>query len=143
MTELTIPDHVTTIESTAFYGCQNVTKITIGKRIKKIGYGAFSRIPELTDVYCQAEKVPETDVNAFASSYIEYAMLHVPEAAVEAYRTVEPWNRFKNFYDPTGINTISKPNGQTTIHDLRGMQLKRIPNKGIYIQNGRKRLAGQ
>jgi hypothetical protein len=52
-------------------------------------------------------------------------------------------NRFKNFYDPTGINTISKPGGQATIHDLRGMQIKRIPNKGIYIQNGRKRLAGQ
>jgi hypothetical protein len=67
----------------------------------------------------------------------------VPEAAVEAYRAVEPWNRFKNFYDPTGINTISKPGGQATIHNLRGMQLKRIPDKGIYIQNGRKRLAGQ
>ena len=26
LTELTIPDHVTNIESTAFYGCQNVTK---------------------------------------------------------------------------------------------------------------------
>lgn len=142
MTEITIPDQVTTIESTAFHGCQNVTKITIGKRIQKIGYGAFGGIPELTDFYCLAEKVPETNVDAFASSYIEYAMLHVPEAAVEAYKAVEPWNRFKNFYDSTGITTISKLNGQATIHDLRGIQLKRIPDKGIYIQNGRKRVSG-
>ena len=141
LTEINIPDKVKTVESLAFDDCKKVTTITIGKGIQTIGYGSFSNIPELTDVYCHAEQVPETDLSAFSNSYIEYTTLHVPESAVDAYKAVAPWNKFKNFFDPSGILQINDDNQQSApIYNLRGQKLYSAPSKGIYIQNGKKRI---
>ena len=45
-------------------------------------------------MYCHAETVPSTSANAFDGSYIEYATLHVPERAVENYKSITPWSNF-------------------------------------------------
>ena len=50
----------------------------------------------MTDVFCLAEQVPNTNSDAFAYSYIEYTTLHVPAASIEAYRAAEPWKNFKS-----------------------------------------------
>ena len=55
---------------------------------------AFKGYSNLTDVYCLAEEVSETDPEAFIDSPIEDATLHVPAGSVEAYRTTAPWSRF-------------------------------------------------
>ena len=46
-------------------------------------------------MYCYAEAVPSTSSNAFEDSYINYTTLHVPAAAVEAFKAAEPWKNFK------------------------------------------------
>ena len=139
LTSISIPDNVETIEGNAFQGCKNVATISIGKGIKEIGFSAFSSIPELTDVYCYAEQVPETHLGAFTGSYIEYATLHVPESATEAYKAVAPWNQFKNFWDPSGISSISEDKPSTApIYDLQGHRHNNRTGKGIFIQNGKK-----
>lgn len=139
LTSITIPDNVETIEASAFYDCKNVTTISIGKGIKEIGFSAFSNIPELTDVYCYAEKVPQTHLDAFAGSYIEYATLHVPESATDAYKAVAPWNQFKNFFDPTSIpSLLQESNSASPIYDLSGRRCLNVKGKGIFIQNGKK-----
>lgn len=43
-----------------------------------------------------AENVPSTSSDAFEGSLIEYATLHVPAAAIEAYKATAPWCNFKN-----------------------------------------------
>ena len=45
--------------------------------------------------------VPNTNTEAFANSYTEYATLHVPAASVKDYKAVEPW---KNFKDIVGLD---------------------------------------
>jgi len=50
----------------------------------------------LTDVYCYAENVLDTDIDAFNDSYIEYATLHVPVGSIDAYKAKEPWSKFKS-----------------------------------------------
>ena len=55
-----------------------------------------SRCYKITDVYCLAENVPNTNSNAFNDSYIEYATLHVPSASLNNYKNAEPWKNFKN-----------------------------------------------
>ena len=50
----------------------------------------------MTDVYCFAENVPETQSNAFGNSNIENATLHVPDASINAYKVADPWKNFKN-----------------------------------------------
>ena len=59
-----------------------------------IGSNSFTDCPELTDVYCYAENVPQTASDAFDGSYIEYATLHVPAASIELYNAEEPWSLF-------------------------------------------------
>lgn len=76
---MTIPNSVTSIRVAAFVGCS-----------------------ELTDVYCYAEKVPSTHSEAFKDSYVEYATLHVPTAAMEDYKTTEPWSSFGTIVSLSG-----------------------------------------
>ncbi|MCR5850388.1 MAG: leucine-rich repeat domain-containing protein [Bacteroidaceae bacterium] len=94
LTSVTIPNSVTSIGYGAYSGCSGLTSITIGNGVKSIGGYAFANCPELIDVYCYVEEVPNTDGNAFEGSYIEYATLHAPESAIEQYRTTEPWSSF-------------------------------------------------
>ena len=62
-----------------------------------IGGSAFSNCKNLEKVYCYAETVPETGTDAFDGSYVEYAALHVPASAINAYKTTEPWSTFGTF----------------------------------------------
>lgn len=107
LTSIIIPNSVTYIGYDSFGGCSGLTTIIIGKGVRTIAGKAFCNCPELSEVYCYAEKVPsmkgdasrpETPVtDAFEGSYIEYATLHVPSASIYDYKTAEPWKKFKNF----------------------------------------------
>jgi len=91
-----IPNNVEEIGGDAFYECKNLSTVGIGSGIKEIGDDAFAYCEELTDVYCFAEEVPETDEDAFEYSYIEYATLHVPAGSLDAYKATSPWSGFMN-----------------------------------------------
>jgi uncharacterized secreted protein with C-terminal beta-propeller domain len=103
----------------AFYGCNNLSSITIGSGVTTVINRSFSQCSELTDVYCLAENVPRTSSDAFDGSYIEYATLHVPEQSIDAYKAASPWNKFKNIVgDATGITKIQ--NNPVQIHHENG-----------------------
>ena len=59
-----------------------------------IGICAFQNCSNLTDVYCYAEKVPNTNSDAFYNSPVASATLHVPEGSLEAYKATSPWSEF-------------------------------------------------
>lgn len=104
-----IPNSVTMISGSAFQNCISLKSLTIGNGIKIISRysyesGAFENCKELTDVYCLAENVPNTDADAFKNSMIEYATLHVPSKSVNDYKAAEPW---KYFSDIVPINEES------------------------------------
>ena len=99
LTSVTIPNSVTSIGRYAFQNCSGLTSITIGSGVNHIFERAFADCPELTDVYCYAENVPSTNVDAFEGSYIEYATLHVPKGCSDAYKAMAPWKNFKSMLE--------------------------------------------
>lgn len=50
LTEIILPDTITTIENYAFQYCTSLTSITIPKKVKTIGTGAFSDCTQLTTI---------------------------------------------------------------------------------------------
>ena len=140
ITNLIIPNSVTSIGGYAFEWCIGLTSVTIGSGIKYINSSAFASCAKLTDVTCYAEKVPSTAPDAFRASYIQFATLHVPASAVNAYKAADPWKNFKSIIEvnPTGIKAIENTQSKnTTIYDLNGVRLSE-PKKGINIINGQK-----
>ena len=105
LTSITIPNSVTSIGDYAFSYCTGLTSITIPNSVTSIGSEAFSGCKIIGNVYCYAATVPSTEINAFEDTYIEYATLHVPESAINAYKTTEPWSAFGTFktLEGTGV----------------------------------------
>ncbi|MDD7226759.1 MAG: leucine-rich repeat domain-containing protein, partial [Prevotella sp.] len=105
LTSITIPNSVTSIGEFAFTGCTGLTSITIPSSVTSIEDDAFSGCKNIENVYCYAETVPSTETDAFRDAYIEYATLHVPESAINAYKTTEPWSAFGTFktLEGTGV----------------------------------------
>lgn len=114
---ITIPNSLTSIEAYAFYGCSSLSSVIFGSGVTRIGgYSngrsaglTFGNCPELTEVTCLAENVPYAYENTFAGSFIEYATLHVPASAVDAYKSTAPWSNFKSFVAVDGSEIPETP----------------------------------
>ena len=92
MTSIDIPNSVISIGNYAFRGA-GLTSIIIPESVETIGKEAFSYKNDLTDVYCYATNIPKTSQDAF--KYLELAVtLHVPEEAIEVYKSTAPWSDF-------------------------------------------------
>ena len=101
--------NVTSIGNDAFEECTGLTSITIPNSVTYIGDEAFRGCKNIENVYCYAETVPSTVFNAFKDAYIEYATLHVPESAINAYKTTKPWSGFrtiKAIEETVGIESV-------------------------------------
>ena len=109
ITSASIGNDVLSIGSQAFNNCSNLTSLTIGCRTRSIYNYAFSECEKLEDVYIYAEDVPNTGLDAFKGSYIECATLHVPPSAIDAYRSVCPWNLFQSIVPIEGEIPKPKP----------------------------------
>lgn len=141
LTELTIPDNVTYIGYAAFAACSSIKTITIGKSVGTIEKDAFGFCYDLETVLCYAENVPNTSVDAFEDSGIEYVTLYVPSSAIDDYMSTLPWSLFKMIKDLSGVVTeVSSLQIMLNIspaYDLQGRKVTNAQN-GIYIINGKK-----
>ena len=92
-----LPYKVSSVNGSAFMGCTGLKEVIIPNSVTEIGFWAFASCTGLKNVYCYAENVPKTDINAFMSTSISTDTLRVPKAFVEAYQAASPWNGFGTF----------------------------------------------
>lgn len=102
---VTIPSSVTKIRYHAFKNCTNLHNVILGQNISLISVEVFFNCQRLSDVYCCAEKIRETDSQAFNLSPIESATLHVPTSSLEFYKNENPWKKFGTIVSWNGEDT--------------------------------------
>ena len=117
ITELTIPNSVTTIGNYAFYGCAGLTSVTIpnsvtsigdfafcchgltsitlGNSVTNIGDGAFGS-GSLTEIYSLALIPPTIALSTYGMYSPTTLYVYVYDIAMEAYQSAEYWNDFIN-----------------------------------------------
>jgi hypothetical protein len=142
--EIVIPGQVTRIGMGAFSDCDSLSKVTIPSRVTSIGSYAFNRAPRLTIVISQIEEPFDIDVNVFGDETNENATLYVPVGSKAKYETAAGWSRFKTIVEgsPTAIYipSATQQNMKGSIYDLYGRKISGQPQKGLYIQDGKKRV---
>jgi hypothetical protein len=135
LTSITIPNGVYRLDSYTFGGCSSLASVTIGSGVGSIEDHVFSDCSAMSDIYCKAESVPKTNISTFDSTDISQVTLHVPESAIEAYRSTKPWSEFGKIVaiDGADINAIRCNDSiREGYYTLDGCRLT-APQKGINI----------
>ncbi len=105
ITDLAIPEGVTTIESYAFYECDLLKTVILPSTLTKIGYGAFQVCNSLTDIYAYPDSnsvTLEDDIWAFMDADLwssKDCNLHVYPEDYDYYSTADQWKEFNVIAD--------------------------------------------
>ena len=119
LTDVILPSTLTSIGSHAFAGCDALASVSIGPNVTTIGEGTFYGCYCLRDISCLAITPPEMlNESCFHNNTYNYGTLHVPESAIEAYRTTNWWSRF---YHIVPITCDVNGDGVTTIADVTAL----------------------
>jgi hypothetical protein len=156
-----VPESVREIGNYAFENCTNLRELTLSEGLQAIRWGAFWNCG-LTTVIVPAS-VREIEPGAFwmsklatLTSLIEepfevnkicnldacQTALYVPVGSIEKYRVTPDWSQFPEIQE-IGTNKVGAVSfvsdiDSNTLIDLQGHRLSGQPQKGLYIQNGKK-----
>ena len=120
VTNLVIPSDVTEILPNTFYGCTDLTTLTIHEDVKSIGSYAFGSCTKITDVFCNAAEVPETNADAFTGIETTKVRLVVPNNSIEKYKNHAVWGKF--LMDGSDVaGSGSSETGIRSAHALEGV----------------------
>jgi len=133
---------VNQIGDLAFYQCVEMTAVTLPETITSIGSSAFGLCTNLSTIVSYIEEPFDTD--AFIGLNTSNKTLYVPKGCVEKYKAARGWSDFGNVMElvETDIRFLKhgeQNNIKGSIFDLNGQRLTSPPRKGIYIQDGKKK----
>ena len=123
VTDLTIPDSVTSVGNYAFYGCSGLTSVTIPDSVTNIGDSAFSGCSGLTSV-----TIPDSVTNIGGSAFYGCSGLTsvtIPDLVTSIGGSA--------FYGCSGLTSVTIPDSVTSIGDMafdgcRGLTSVVIPD---------------
>ena len=137
ITQVTVPNSVTTIGTSAFNGCSRLTSATLGSGVTNIGKSLFYGCDQMTELTSLAFMPPgfsDTDFGLF-KEMDDYARvtLHVPAISVNAYQTAVIWSNFSQIIGdaPGDIPGDVNGDGEVNIADVN-MVIDVIINGGSH-----------
>ena len=120
LTSITIPEGVTSIGHETFYGCTSLTSITIPDSVTSIETDAFNKCTSLTAIEVSAGNADYTIVNGVLFNK-EKTVLHTYPAGKtgDKYNIPERVTYIEEsaFYGCTSLTSITIPEGVTSIGD--------------------------
>ena len=136
LTSITIPKSVISIGSLAFNGCSGLISITIPKSVTSIGDYAFSGCSGLTSITCEAETPPTAGKNPFDGVPTSIPV-YVPCGCVWAYGAASGWNSFTNIQEPLAeysINVTASGGGEVDVYNsICGNSISAHPSHGYHF----------
>ena len=86
LTSVTIGDGVTLIETSAFSGCSSLASVTIGESVTSIHTDAFGNCSSLTSIYCKAINPPYIDPGYSFINNHSNLKIYVYEECLDRYK---------------------------------------------------------
>lgn len=122
LTSIAIPNSVTNIDTRAFYNCRGLTSITIPNSVTRIGYTAFAFCSELKDVYSYITDLAKVNLGQrifedFNDNYLKRT-LHVPAGTAEQYRSSFSWYPYFRWIEEMGPNCDVNGDNAVNIGDV-------------------------
>ena len=115
---ITIPESVTHIGGSAFYGCSSLTSVTIPNRVTSMGNYAFRNCTGLISIQVEAQTPPQ----CFESSFYDIPKdipVYISCGTKEAYQAADGWSAFTNIVEEhdyaATILSSNEDYGTTTI----------------------------
>ena len=141
--EVTIPEIVTTVGGDAFAYCENLSRVTVGPKVKTMGQGVFYSSP-VKHAYVYPTTPPSISLYLFSSKPV----IHVYAKALAAYQKSK-WAEFGTLVgdldDYTPVETVNRDVLQSAedapVYDLMGRRVTRLQPGTIYIRKGKKFMA--
>lgn len=138
-----------TIGEKVFSGCSCLAQVEMSEGVTGIGSNAFYGCEALTCLVCEAGTPPACSVNALADINKWTCKLHVPDYAVDTYKSAYQWKDFlfvqslptniKSTVNDGAANDLSRilP-GPVAVYTLTGQQLRPM----IHMSSAAEALSG-
>jgi hypothetical protein len=91
LTDVTIPENITSIKIGAFFNCTGLKTITIPSKVTEMGSAVLKNCSSLESLHCKAGTPPRiTDDTLYGDDKLQ--AIYVPAGSVDLYKQTSGWN---------------------------------------------------
>ena len=117
MTELVVPDNVPSVGSYAFYGCQEIKSINIGKGVRNIGSSVFVKCGKIESIKVSEDNTTyRSENNCLIKMSTKYVVLGCKNSVIPTDGSIVGIGS-SAFHSCAGLKNLTIPDSIKTIND--------------------------